>query len=192
MCIATCIATCSHVYPKTPISRDFRQKAEWFVQEMKSDLRIWQFRRSSKSTRYVSLGTRIFVRFDDFDDQALSWPTKTDAAPTFMTFFGLKKKKVPTPWIPYTFFDSFSKIVKNYIRISRGRYLFLFRTKKNHECRGHVVFSQRFFINFIVQSLDLSILDHFLTIFYTVLLPIPLHSLYSVVGLAKIHLQGWR
>ena len=53
-----------------------------------------------------------------------------DAVPTFMTFFCLKKKKVPTPWIPYTFFDSFSKIVKNYIGISRGWYLFLFRTKK--------------------------------------------------------------
>ena len=69
---------------------------------------------------------------------------------------------------------------------------FYFFSKKVHECRGHVKIAQLRFIDFIVQSLDLSILDHFLTIFYTVLFPIPLHSLYSVVGLAKIHLQGWR
>ena len=184
--------TSSRRPPETPISRDSHRKAMWFTIGIEK--------------RFADLAVSQVVEIDSIRE---SWHTdfcqiwwfrrsgselthKNRRCPDIHDFFGLKKKKVPTPWIPYTFFDSFSKIVKNYIGISRGRYLFLFRTKKVHECRGHVKSPQIFFITFIVQSLDLSILDHFLTIFYTVLLPIPLHSLYSVVGLAKIHLQGWR
>ena len=50
--------------------------------------------------------------------------------PGIRDFFGSKKKKVPTPWNPYVIFDNFWKWIKKSIRNPRGRYLFLFKTKK--------------------------------------------------------------